>query len=122
MEAAGLKGHLLSEEIELFASHSGWLSNCDTVDEFTSRLLARYPAVKAWSSAVGVLRRAFVEGREMAGRRRRSGDQTGFAEGLVMESMREVTMTVPRLSNHEEFGEMEEVPLLDEEGEETVVV
>jgi hypothetical protein len=36
-------GLILDDEIATFIYNSGWLSNCDTVDDFIRRIVARYP-------------------------------------------------------------------------------
>lgn len=45
-EAAGVTGHHAVAMMKTLAEDSGWLSNCDTVDDFVKKVMAKFPMLK----------------------------------------------------------------------------
>ncbi|TKA66251.1 hypothetical protein B0A55_09593 [Friedmanniomyces simplex] len=115
--AARITGKFLKMQIYSLVSGTGWLSNCDTIDELTRRLRAKYPMLKLAGSAMKELQVSFVRGRQGAAEQR----QRERTRALVREARgrgeeETAPVPVPRWGGDcEDFGALEEVPLLGDE-------
>ena len=89
------------------AEDSGWLTNCDTVDDMVKSVLKKYPLLKGAGAALSELRRSFNLGRRVAEKERLKP----LPPVRTLEQMRvPVAVEVSKIVR-ENFAGFEEVPL-----------
>ena len=110
LEAAGLTGQQLILFMKAIAVDSGWLSNCNTVDDMVKAVVNKYPLLRGARSVLGELRMSFKQGRKIAETERLKGK----VPVRTREHMRMPVVAVRSKIRREDFAGYEEVPLEEE--------
>ena len=93
--------------MKALAEDSGWLSNCDTVDDMVKSVVRKYPLLKGAGAVLSELRRSFNLGRKIAERER----SKPIPPVRTLEQMRRPVVVKVSTIVREEFAGYEEVPL-----------
>lgn len=125
LTAAGITGLQLVDFMKGVAEDSGWLSNCDTVDQMIKELLKKYPLLRKTNAVLNELKASFRQGREIAESERMRAVTspaalTAPSASEKVEKWRQMVVVASEI-RREDFAGFEEVPLdetdLDWEGE-----
>ncbi|KAK5128518.1 hypothetical protein LTR85_003187 [Meristemomyces frigidus] len=107
-EAAGVTGQQLVFFMKCIAEDSGWLSNCNTVDELVNGLLGKYPLLKGAGAVLKELKSSFFQGRKTAEKERTRALTSPAAPEQVKKQQQPLTASKIR---REDFAAYKEVPL-----------
>ncbi|KAK4547720.1 hypothetical protein LTR36_000678 [Oleoguttula mirabilis] len=117
LEAAGVTGQQLVFFMKCVAEDSGWVSNCNTVDDLVKGLLSKYSWVKGAGAVLKELKSSFQHGRKTAGRDRATQLASLPVLGQVrkqrQQKQQQQQQPAPKASTirREDFAGYEEVPL-----------
>ena len=119
-EAAGVAGTYAKVGTSYIAEGFGFFSNCDTMNEVVKQVLTKYPTLQD-------LRTAYGKGRDAARKARRGSKVDGIANKHADKMREHVTVhhsgssdaeqptsTKPRSKTEMDYGELEEVPIVDD--------